>query len=135
MNQFIDDAAGQNDARAAMERVCRSWGDAIAASDISSLVNLYATDAEIESPLICEYTGSKTGVLHGRKAFRSIYEAVAQRQSKVIRPRHHDDYLICGRRIIWEYPRVTPSGDQSEFVEAWDFNERYEIQCHRVYWG
>jgi len=45
------------DARGQMERVYRAWDDAIAAGDISALVNLYAPDAEIESPLIYEFTG------------------------------------------------------------------------------
>ncbi|SKA30852.1 SnoaL-like domain-containing protein [Enhydrobacter aerosaccus] len=123
------------DERAQMERVYRAWDTAIAAGDISSLVNLYAPDAEIESPLIYEFTASKTGVLRGREAFRALYQEVARQQSNVIRPKHHDDYLVRGHRIIWEYARVTQSGDQSEFVESWDFNDRYEIRCHRVYWG
>lgn len=103
--------------------------------DVSALVNLYAPDAEIESPLIYEFTGSKIGVLRGRDAFRALYEEVARSQSTVIRPKHHDDYLARGHRIVWEYQRVTSSGERSEFVESWDFNERYEIQFHRVYWG
>jgi hypothetical protein len=118
-----------------MERVYRAWDAAIAARDVSSLVNLYAPDAEIESPLIYEFTGSKTGLLRGRDAFRAFYDEVARRQSNAIRPKHHDDYLAQGRRIVWEYPRSSPSGERSEFVEFWDFNERYEIQAHRVYWG
>lgn len=123
------------DMRNQMERVYRAWDGAIAAGDISSVVDLYAPDAEIESPLIYEYTGLKTGVLRGRDAFRAFYEEVARRQSNVIRPKHHDHYLAQGRGLHWEYPRVTSSGQRSEFAESWDFNERYEIQSHRVYWG
>ncbi len=123
------------DVSAQMERVYRAWDAAIAAGDVSSLVDLYAPDAEIESPLIYEFTGSKTGVLRGRDAFRALYEEVVRSRSNVIRPKHHDDYLARGRHISWEYPRVTSSGERSEFVESWDFNERYEIQSHRVYWG
>lgn len=125
----------EREARARMEHVYRIWDNAISAGDISSLVALYAVDAEIESPLIYEFTASKTGVLRGRDAFRTFYEAVARRGSDVIRPKHHNDYFVQGHRIIWEYPRVTSSGERSEFVESWDFNERYEIQSHRVYWG
>jgi ketosteroid isomerase-like protein len=55
-----------------MERVCRAWDAAIADGDISSLVNLHAPDAEIESPLIYEFTGSKPSVLRGRDAFHSL---------------------------------------------------------------
>jgi steroid Delta-isomerase len=123
------------DVAAQMQRVYRAWDAAMAAGDISSLVELYAPDAEIESPLIYEFTGTKTGVLRGRDAFRALYQEVARAQSNVIRPKHHDDYIAKGRRIIWEYARIAPSGEQSEFVESWDFNERFQIQYHRVYWG
>ncbi len=128
-------ATAPQDVRTEMERVYKAWDAAIAAGDISSLVELYAPEADIESPLIWEFTHGKTGVLRGRAAFHALYEEVARRQSNVIRPRHHDDYLLRGRRIVWEYPRVSASGERSEFIESWDFNERFEILAHRVYWG
>lgn len=64
---------------------------------------------------------------------RRAYARVAA--SNVIRPKHQDDYLARGRSIFWEYLRATPSGERSEFVETWDFDEHYQIQSHRVYWG
>jgi hypothetical protein len=118
-----------------MERVYKAWDEAVAAGDVSSLVSLYASDGEIESPLIYEFTKGKTGALRGRDAFRAFYQEVARSDLNVIRPKHHDDYVAHGRRIFWEFPRVNPSGERSEFVEVWDFNEQYEIQSHRVYWG
>lgn len=118
-----------------LEQVYRAWDDAIEEGDISRLVDLYAPDAEIESPLIYEFTEWKTGLLRGRDAFRPLYEEVARRQSKVVRPRHHDNYVIKGRSIIWEYSRLSTQGEQSEFVESWDFNADYQIERHRVYWG
>ena len=118
-----------------MEQVYRTWDDAMEKRDISRLVDLYAPDAEIESPLIYEFTGHKTGVLRGREAFRPLYEDVARRQSKVVRPGHHDDYGVTGRGTIWEYSRHSPQGERSEFVESWDFNAAYQIESHRVYWG
>ena len=36
--------------RGRMERVYRAWDDAVAVGDVSSLVDLYASDPEIESP-------------------------------------------------------------------------------------
>lgn len=75
------------------EQVYRAWDKAIAKKDISAVVNLYAPDAEIECPLIFEFTASETGVLRGRHAFHAFYEEVARRQSNVIRPKHHDEYL------------------------------------------
>lgn len=132
---ITENIALTQDMQARMESVYRAWDAAIAAGDIASLVNLYAPDAEIESPLIYEFTGSKTGTLRGRDVFYAFYKQVARSQMNVIRPKHHDDYLARGRSILWEYPRVTSSGERSEFVESWEFNEQYEIRSHRVYWG
>jgi hypothetical protein len=112
-----------------------AWDDAMARADIAALVNLYTPDAEIESPLICELSDPNAGMLRGRAAFRSLYEEVVRCQSDVIRPRHHDNYFTDGRRIIWEYPRLTPDGEQSEFVECWDLDPEFLIARHRVYWG
>lgn len=47
---------GPDTVPATMESVYRAWDEAIAAGDVSSLVSLYAADAEIESPLIYEFT-------------------------------------------------------------------------------
>jgi steroid Delta-isomerase len=113
-----------------MRRVYRAWDAAIGAGHIDALVQLYALDAEVESPLIYEFTAGKTGKLRGREAFRPLYEKVAYSHSDVIRPIHHDEYLADGHRIVWEYPRVMPSEERSEFVESWDFNDRYEIRHH-----
>lgn len=60
------------DPRCQMERVYRAWDVAIAAGDVSSLVNLYALDAAIESPRIYELTKSKTGTTFLRKAVASF---------------------------------------------------------------
>lgn len=47
---------------------------------------------------------------------------------------YRDGYFTDGRRLIWEYPRLTPNGDQMDFVEAMDIEEGL-IKRHRVYWG
>jgi hypothetical protein len=35
---------------------------------------------------------------------------------------------------MWEYPGVTPDGEQMDFVEVMDLKDGL-IQHHRVYWG
>lgn len=67
--------------------------------------------------------------------FRPFYDAVSSSSSNVIRPRHHDDYFVKGKAIIWEYPRIGSDGERSEFVESWELNQKNQIQRHRVYWG
>ena len=43
-------------------------------------------------------------------------------------------YFSDGRLLIWEYPRETPKGDQTDVVESMDL-ENGLITHHRVYWG
>lgn len=44
-----------------------------------------------------------------------------------------DDERETSRQVIWEYPRETPQGDQTDLVEVMDIaNGR--IARHRVYW-
>ena len=135
MNQFRHRTIATETVHDETRRIYRAWDATISADQIDALVQLYALDAEIESPLIYQFTAGKAGVLRGREAFRPLYAEVARRRSDIIRPQHHDNYLTDGHRIVWEYPRIMPTGERSEFVESWDFNDRYEIQCHRVYWG
>jgi len=39
-----------------------------------------------------------------------------------------------GPTLIWEYPRITPDGDQVEIVEVMEIAHRL-ISRHRIYWG
>lgn len=54
----MEEIMGPDTVPATMESVYRAWDKAIAAGDVSSLVSLYAADAEIESPLIYEFQTS-----------------------------------------------------------------------------
>jgi hypothetical protein len=44
-------------------------------------------------------------------------------------------YFTDGERLIWEYPRATPKGEQMDFVEVMEINNAGLIQRHNVYWG
>jgi steroid delta-isomerase len=43
-------------------------------------------------------------------------------------------FFSAGATLIWEYPRVTPEGDQVEIVEVMETADSL-IQHHRIYWG
>jgi len=51
------------------------------------------------------------------------------------RKRYLEGFFTDGRRLIWEYPRATPNGDQMDFVESMELNDDGLISRHRVYWG
>jgi hypothetical protein len=43
--------------------------------------------------------------------------------------------MTDGNKLMWEYPRAAPNGDQIDFVEVMELNDHGLIQNHRIYWG
>ncbi len=122
------------DAATPVERVYFAWDDALSRNDTKALLALYAADAVIESPLIPHVLKSERGVVRGEAEIRALLDEVAARKPPA-RQFHRTGYLTDGRRLIWEYPRETPDGEQMDFVEAMELNDEGLIQRHRVYWG
>jgi hypothetical protein len=116
------------------ERIYYEWDKALSRNDTEALIDLYADDAVIESPLIPHVLSKKEGVCRGRQEILNFLEAVAERKPSV-RQYHRTGYLTDGKRLIWEYPRAAPDGDQMDFVEAMELNDEGLIQRHCVYWG
>ncbi len=100
---------------------------------IEALLNLYAKDATIESPLILYLLDSKAGILKGRDELRLLIEKVAERKPPV-RKYYKQNFFTDGKTLIFEYPRQTPDGEQMDFVEVMEIKDCL-IQYHRVYWG
>lgn len=116
------------------ERIYYEWDKALSRNDANALLELYAPDAVIESPLIPHLLGKNEGVCRGREEMRPLFEALATRKPRV-RQYNRTGYLTDGKRLIWEYPRAAPNGDQMDFVEAMELNDDGLIQRHCVYWG
>jgi ketosteroid isomerase-like protein len=116
-----------------VERVYFAWDDALSRNDKAALLALYAADAVIESPLIPHVLKSERGIVRGAAEIRALLDEVAARKPPV-RTFHRTGYLTDGKRLIWEYPRETPDGEQMDFVEAMELNGEGLIQRHRVYW-
>ena len=117
-----------------IERIYFEWDKALSSNDAEALSELYADDAVIESPLIPHLLGKQEGVCRGKQEIRSFLDKVAERKPPV-RQYHRTGYLTDGKRLIWEYPRSGPKGDQMDFVESMELNEAGLIQRHCVYWG
>ena len=118
----------------AVERIYYEWDRALSQNDAHALTDLYADDATIESPLIPHLLGKKEGICRGRSEIRSFFEQVAAKKPRV-RQYHRMGYLTDGKRVVWEYPRSGPQGDQMDFVESMELNDAGLIQRHCVYWG
>ena len=111
-----------------------AWNEALSKNDAEALLALYAEDAIFESPLVPHLFGQEPGVLRGRAELRRLFEMLAHRKPPV-RTYHRTGYLTDGKRLIWEYPRDAPHGEQMDFVEAMDLNDEGLIRRHCVYWG
>jgi ketosteroid isomerase-like protein len=116
-----------------VERVYHAWDDALGAKDVDRAVALYAPDCELESPLVRHLLKSERGVVAGRAALRDFIRVVFER-TPPSRQRYRDGFFTDGRKLMWEYPRAKPDGEQMDFVEVMEIEDGL-IRRHRVYWG
>ena len=114
----------------------QEWHRAASTRDTLALIALYADDAILESPLVpVVLDGKSDGVLRGKAEIGRFLAAGARsRPIDLVRWYRSDTYFSAGGTLIWEYPRVTPEGDQVEIVEVMEIADRL-IRHHRIYWG
>ena len=117
-----------------IEHIYYEWDAALARSDVNGLLALYAPDAVLESPLVPYLTGKEVGICRGHDELRALFEILRERRPP-IRRHYRSGYFSDGKKVIWEYPRATPNGEQMDFVEAMEINDQGLIQHHNVYWG
>ncbi len=124
--------ANMDDALHVYER----WHQAIKARDLPSLMSLYADDATLETPLIVvTLPENGSGVLVGKDNIRNFFGAGLRKlQNELPRWYRTGLFFSNGQQLVWEYPRVTPDGDQTDPVEFMDLAGGL-ISHHRVYWG
>jgi hypothetical protein len=116
-----------------IERIYSDWDAALHAKDVEAALALYADVVQLESPLVRHLTGSERGVVTGHDRLRDFIRIVFAR-TPTSRGHNRSGFFTDGRRLIWEYPRETPDGDQMDFVESMEI-EHGLIRRHRVYWG
>ena len=118
----------------AAERIYHDLDKALSNDDVDALLSLYAPDATLESPVVPLMTGTESGVCRGHDELRPLLERVAARKPP-LRTYYRTGFLTDGeRRMIFEYPRDAPEGEQMDFVEVMDIADGL-IQRHCVYWG
>jgi hypothetical protein len=100
------------------------------------LLDLYADDAVLETPLVMAIMdGKREGIVRGRAEIkRFIDEALRRRPDDLVRWYRTGLFFTNGKVLTWEYPRETPDGDQLDLVEVMDVRNG-KIRHHRIYWG
>ena len=115
------------------ERIYRLWDEALGKKDLEASLSLYAGDASLESPLVQHLMNTKEGIVQGKERLREFIARVFQTNPPQ-RKRFKQGYFSDGRVITWEYPRVSPEGEQMDLAEVMEI-ENGLIKRHRVYWG
>ena len=115
------------------ERIYRLWDEALGKKDLEASLSLYAGDASLESPLVQHLMNTKEGSVQGKERLREFIARVFQTNPPQ-RKRFRQGYFSDGRVLTWEYPRVSPEGEQMDLVEVMEI-ENGLIKRHRVYWG
>lgn len=87
----------------------------------------------LESPLVRHLLKSGAGIVEGREKLGDFLRVVFER-TPPIRHRYRSGFFTDGKKLIWEYPRATPDGEQMDFVESMEI-ENGLIHRHRAYWG
>ena len=116
-----------------VERVYRLWDDALGKKDLEASLSLYADDASIESPLVQHLLNTSEGIVQGKENLRRFIAKVFQ-TNPAQRKRFKQGFFSDGRVVTWEYPRISPEGDQMDLVEIMEIEDGL-IKRHRVYWG
>lgn len=117
--------------------VFREWHKRISERNAPALGLLYTDDATLESPLVPVLLDQTSGIVEGRIALDEfLAETTRRRPEEKVLPSLHraGTYAFDGHRLIWEYPRQTPDGDQLDLVEVMELDGA-RIAKHRIYWG
>lgn len=88
---------------------------------------LYAPDCVLESPLVRHLLGAELGIVEGREKLREFVRIVFERQPAA-RQRYREGFFTDGHKLMWEYPRSRPGGEQMDFVEVMEI-ERPKAPC------
>ncbi|MBN3725009.1 nuclear transport factor 2 family protein [Burkholderia sp. Ac-20379] len=124
---------------ARIRHIHAQWHAAIVARDVEALMSLYADHAHFESPSVLAIglaeDASPTGNLAGKAAIRHFFAAGFTQLGNTFTDWYRTgDFFSNGVQLVWEYPRATPTGEQTDLVEFMDI-EGGLIVAHRVYWG
>ena len=119
--------------RAAAEHIYHLWGEAHEAGDVEALLELYAPEAVLESPLVPKLLGKDDGICRGRAELAAYFQRSVERRPPE-RRYHRTFFFTDGERLFFEYPRRTPEGDQIDLAMVMELKGGL-IQHHRIYVG
>ena len=124
-----------SDTDAKIRHVYEVWHRTVMSADLAGLMVLYADNAVFESPtVLAQFPDRADGILRGKAEIAKLFERNFTNLRGEFTDLHRTGFFSDGRVLIWEYPRLTPSGAQVDLFESMDIEDGL-IAYHRVYWG
>ena len=115
------------------EAIYQAWAKAFAERDLEGVLALYTPDAMLESPLVNNLLHTERGIVEGRENLRNFFAIILQ-STPPLKNRYRANFFTNGTVMMWEYPRVTPTGEQTDMTEVMELKDG-QIHRHRIYWG
>lgn len=118
------------------ERIYHLWDKYAREVDVDGLLSLYTPNAILETPVITAIFDTDKGIVQGHTELRAFFKEGGRRRPNALVRWHRkpNQFLYDGNRLVWEYPRGAPDGNQIELVEFMDLSDGL-IEHHRIYWG
>lgn len=117
------------------KRIYSDWHEFARSRNTDALIELYAENAVLESPLVPVILNRESGILHGKaEILHFLQEGTRRRPNELVRWYRDGRYFVAGDMLVWEYPRQTPDGDQVDILEVMRLADG-KITHHRIYWG
>ena len=118
-----------------MKEIYEKWHNYAKERETKALVELYAEDAVLESPLVPILMNKDSGILRGKTEILAfLNEGARRRPNELVRWYRTGKYFITGDVLVWEYPRQTPDGEQVDILELMEIRNGLIVN-HRIYWG
>ena len=118
-----------------MKEIYEKWHKYAKERETKALVELYAEDAVLESPLVPILMNKDSGILRGKTEILAfLNEGTRRRPNELVRWYRTGKYFITGDVLVWEYPRQTPDGEQVDILELMEIRDGLIVN-HRIYWG
>jgi ketosteroid isomerase-like protein len=114
-----------------VERTLSAFDAAWARGDLEGILQLFAEDASLESPLVPRLLNRSDGVLRGRDEIREMIRALLQRGKPWGK---HEKPIIQGNRAAIEFRSAPSEGEQFYSVDIIEVKDD-KIQSLRAYSG
>lgn len=115
------------------DELYKAWAKAFAERDLEAVLALYTSDATLESPLVNNLLGTEEGIVRGKQNLREFFRIILERTPPLV-DRYRANFFSNGNVMLWEYPRITPTGEQTDMAEVMELADGL-IRAHRIYWG